>query len=301
MNTASSAPSSCASCKPPSPAPSTSIRAKSSASATCHLTGTRPNTKTSRPSITGTRSAKPPNPNDPSDPHILTHQQMKSLYPHDEEKLAFAKHVMQRKARDHARTPVQWTSEAPNAGFCDASTTPWMRVNDDYETVNAAAQRAHSDKDSLSVLQFWKRGLEQRKQHKDALVYGDFELLDPEDGHDQIFAYARRGETEAFVTVLNFSDKEAEWKLPDHAGVRKWVAGNYTAGAPEKATKGKIVLKPWEGLLGKCSILSEQVMSLVTLTDGIRHRERLRDRMHGATYKQLPVLRRARASTNDDA
>ena len=185
----------------------------------------------------------------------LTHQnqkQMKSLYPHDEEKLSFAKNVMQRKARDHARTPVQWTSESPNAGFCAPDTKPWMRVNDDYKTVNAAAQRSHSDKDSLSVLQFWKRGLEQRKKHKDALVYGDFELLDPEDGHDQIFAYARRGEGEAFVTVLNFSEEDVEWELPASAGVRKWVAGNYTAGAPEKDVKGKITLKPWEALLGMC-------------------------------------------------
>jgi oligo-1,6-glucosidase len=34
--------------------------------------------------------------------------------------------------------------------------------------------------------------------------------------------------------------------------VKKWVAGNYTAGAPEKAVKGKITLKPWEALLGMC-------------------------------------------------
>jgi oligo-1,6-glucosidase len=177
---------------------------------------------------------------------------MKSLYPHDEEKLSFAKRVMQRKARDHARTPVQWTSESPNAGFCDPNVKPWMRVNDDYKTVNAAAQRSHSDKDSLSVLQFWKRGLAARKGHKDALVYGDFELLDPEDGHDQIFAYKRSGEEEAFVTVLNFSEEDVEWELPEKAGVKKWVAGNYTAGAPEKAVKGKITLKPWEALLGMC-------------------------------------------------
>ena len=186
-------------------------------------------------------------------PCHLTHQkQMKALYPDNEEKLSFAKRVMQRKARDHARTPVQWTSESPNAGFCDPDVKPWMRVNDDYKTVNAAAQRAHSDENSLSVLQFWKRGLAARKQHKDALVYGDFELLDPEDGHDQIFAYKRSGEEEAFVTILNFSEEVVEWELPEKAGVQKWVAGNYTAGAPEKAIKGKLTLKPWEALLGMC-------------------------------------------------
>jgi oligo-1,6-glucosidase len=177
--------------------------------------------------------------------------QIKAAYPDNEEKLSFARKVMQRKARDHARTPVQWTSEPPNAGFCTPSIKPWMRVNDDYPTINAAAQRQHNDENSLSVLQFWQRGLAQRKKHKDALVYGDFELLDPEDGHDQIFAYARRGEDEAFVTVLNFSEEDVEWELTAEANVRKWVAGNYTAGAPEKATKGKITLRPWEALLGE--------------------------------------------------
>jgi oligo-1,6-glucosidase len=177
---------------------------------------------------------------------------MKAAYPDNEEKLAFARKVMQRKARDHARTPVQWTSESPNAGFCAPSTKPWMRVNDDYKTVNAAAQRQHNDPDSLSVLQFWKRGLAARKKHKDALVYGNFHLLDPEDGHDQIFAYARRGEDEGFVTVLNFSEEEVEWELPASAHVQRWVAGNYTAGAPDAATKGKITLRPYEGLLGEC-------------------------------------------------
>ena len=67
---------------------------------------------------------------------------MKAAYPDNEEKLSFAKRVMQRKARDHARTPVQWTAESPNAGFCAPDTKPWMRVNDDYKTVNAAAQRS---------------------------------------------------------------------------------------------------------------------------------------------------------------
>jgi hypothetical protein len=77
-------------------------------------------------------------------------------------------------------------------------------------------------------------------------------LLDPEDGHDQIFAYARRGEEEGFVTVLNFSGESVEWELPAEAQMQRWVAGNYTAGAPDAAIKGKITLRPYEGLLGEC-------------------------------------------------
>ena len=56
-NTASSAPNSSASCRPPSPAQFTSTKAKSSGSATCHPASSPPSTKTSRPSTTGTRQA----------------------------------------------------------------------------------------------------------------------------------------------------------------------------------------------------------------------------------------------------
>jgi len=172
---------------------------------------------------------------------------MKEQYPHDQEKLKFARKVLQKKARDHARTPVQWSAE-PNAGFCPADTKPWMRVNEDYKVVNAEAQRKFSSEDQLSVLQFWKRGLEQRKQHKASLVYGDFELLD--ESHPQVFAYKRTGGGESMVTVLNFSGKEFDWEIPAHANIERWVAGNYTKAAPEKPTSGKVKLRLWEAMLG---------------------------------------------------
>lgn len=183
-------------------------------------------------------------------------QKNKSLYPNDEKKLKEARYLLQAKARDHARTPVQWTS-GPNSGFCAEGTEPWMMVNTDYETVNAESQRTYSpsssssDPNDLSVLQFWKRGLANRKEHKDVFVYGDFTLLDETEG-SSVFAYKRSSEKgEAFVTVLNFCGEEVEWDVPREAKVEKWVAGNYTKCAPEKETSGKIRLRAWEGVLGK--------------------------------------------------
>ncbi|EME49725.1 glycoside hydrolase family 13 protein [Dothistroma septosporum NZE10] len=179
-------------------------------------------------------------------------KKMNDLYENDEKMLKFAKEVLQKKARDHARTPVQWTAGA-NAGFCKDDIEPWMRVNDDYRTINAEAQREFSSATKLSVLQHWRRALENRKKEKEVFIYGDFELLD--DKHETIFAYRRSSKDKAFVTVLNFSDKQVDWHVPRTAQVQKWVAGNYTSGAPEKDEKAQTIqLKPWEAILGIAAV-----------------------------------------------
>ncbi|KAF2709078.1 glycoside hydrolase family 13 protein [Pleomassaria siparia CBS 279.74] len=176
-------------------------------------------------------------------------------YPGDKEKLDHARKVLQRKARDNARTPVQWDSTA-HSGFTSHTCTPWMRVNSDYETVNAAAQLAtpNPTPGTLSVHAFWKRGLENRKTHKDVFVYGDFEAIDEE--HDKVVCWKRCSEQEVFVTVLNFSGQEIPWDGLEGSGVQveKWVAGNYDERELEKRnTQGKLVLRPWEALLGVCA------------------------------------------------
>lgn len=183
---------------------------------------------------------------------------MQAMHPNDEEKLSFGRHVMQRKARDHARTPVQW-SAGPNAGFCKADVEPWMRVIDDYKTVNAEAQREQKP-DQLSVLQFWKRGIANRKEHKDVFIYGSFDLVDEE--NTKIFAYKRSSGTKAFMTVLNFSRKDVQWKVPEEAKLKSWVAGNYTAGKPEQATSGTITVKAWEGLLGELMLAKVRFVNI---------------------------------------
>lgn len=151
---------------------------------------------------------------------------------------------------------MQW-DDGPNAGFCPPSVTPWMRVMDDHKTVNAAAQMAASaadaDADVLSPWQWWQRALRDRKAHRDAFVYGDFEDLST--GHETVYAYARTSSTdggERWVVVLNFSGAEATWALPEGWTVASWVATTYGKGeAGGVAVSGEVTLKPWEGLLGR--------------------------------------------------
>ncbi|KAI1304464.1 glycoside hydrolase family 13 protein [Xylaria venustula] len=179
-------------------------------------------------------------------------EKVKKIYAYDAERLQHGRAVIDMKARDHARSPMQW-DDSPNAGFCDANVTPWMRVNDDYKTVNAKAQmQDESTNENLTVWQFWKQSIQRRKDHASAFVYGDFEELTPE--HPNVFAYLRTSATgEKWLVILNYFGRQVEWRIPEQLSVESWVCGNYVKGQVGKPRKGTLPLKPWEGLLGRCS------------------------------------------------
>ena len=174
----------------------------------------------------------------------------KALYVDDPKRLSEQRKVLEKKARDHARTPVQWSAH-PNAGFCKESVEPWMRVNDDYKECNVEMQMHADSTDQMSVWQYWQKALAHRKKHKDVFVYGDFETLGQPS--EEIFAYLRTGfKGGKWIIILNFSGKTVQWNIPASVTVRGWMAGNYLKGKPEKALNGAVELKPWEGILGLC-------------------------------------------------
>lgn len=153
----------------------------------------------------------------------------------------------------HGRPSVQRDS-SPNAGFRAEGVKPWMRVNDNYPTVNAVVQpqRPADGQQPMPVHAFWKRDLKNRQEHKDVSVYGDYRAL--EEGHPKVFSFARTGSQKGmWITVLNFSKDEVDYEIPTHVKLEGWMTGNYTNGKPEKETNGKIKLGSWEGLLGKCT------------------------------------------------
>lgn len=172
------------------------------------------------------------------------------IYSEDQEQLAHGRKIIDMKARDHSRTPMQWSSKE-NAGFCDPNIKPWMRIIDDYKTINVEAQMKADDPDNLSVWQFWQRCLRNRKEHRDIFVYGDFQELAPHD--PKIYAYIRTSEKgEKWLVVLNFSGEEVRWTMPPGIEVYSWPCSNYARHHVEKPKKSTIPLSPWEGILGRC-------------------------------------------------
>ena len=176
-----------------------------------------------------------------------------SLHKGDPKGLERAREVLDKKARDHARTPMQWDGRSAHAGFCDEGVEPWMRVMDDYKTVNADAQMKEEMVDELSVWQYWQRGLANRKAHADVFVHGHYQTVDNAE-RGNVFAYLRTGkESGKWLIVLNFGGENVEWSFPHGVVVMGWMAGTYLKGKPDKPTEGTIGLRPWEGLLGKCA------------------------------------------------
>ncbi|RGP79410.1 hypothetical protein FLONG3_2465 [Fusarium longipes] len=162
-----------------------------------------------------------------------------------------AKHYLRLKARDNARTPMQWNSKA-NGGFCPAGVKPWMRVNDDYPIVNAELQtsagRANKRSMLVSPYRFWQQVIALRKKHIDLFVYGDFVI--EKDTEKNVFAFRRVSETCHSITILNFSKEETTFTFDEGMGVREWALGSYDSLSLEKPRSGVITLLPWEGLIG---------------------------------------------------
>ncbi|KAH6685055.1 alpha-glucosidase [Plectosphaerella plurivora] len=113
-------------------------------------------------------------------------------------------------ARDHARIPFQW-DDSPNAGFSSPEAKPWMRVHDDYASINVANQR----RDPASILNFYRSILRLRKAYKDLFVFGSHKLLNPED--EQLWCIVkespgdvdgRPGLKRRALVVMNFSTTE---------------------------------------------------------------------------------------------
>lgn len=111
-----------------------------------------------------------------------------------EEMMGYLKRV----SRDNARTPMQWDDSA-NAGFTTG--TPWIKVNSNYKTVNAKQQTTDPD----SVFSYYKELIRLRHEN-DIIVYGEYELLEPQ--NEELFIYTRTWNNEQLMVLCNFTDKD---------------------------------------------------------------------------------------------
>ncbi|HWK26835.1 MAG TPA: alpha-glucosidase C-terminal domain-containing protein, partial [Solirubrobacter sp.] len=132
---------------------------------------------------------------------------------------------LRRMGRDNARTPMQWDA-GPHAGFTTG--TPWLPVNPNHTTINAAAERADPD----SVFHHYRRLIELRHTLP-VVAEGDFTLLLEDD--ERVFAYVRTLGDVALLVLGNFSGDAVEVTLE-----------GWEDAAPAIGSAG-LALGPWEG------------------------------------------------------
>ena len=137
------------------------------------------------------------------------------------------------KSRDNARTPMQWDA-SENAGFTTG--TPWIAVNPNYKKINVEDQLKRED----SVFHYYQKLIRLRKENE-IIVYGNYELLLPED--ENIFAYIRTLDNQKLLVVCNFSKSEQKFDFSGYENAKVLIS-NYNRDAGKDG-----ILKPYEAIV----------------------------------------------------
>lgn len=140
-----------------------------------------------------------------------------------------------RTSRDHARTPMQWSSEV-HGGF--TAGTPWLAVNPNHVEVNAAEQRARPD----SVFHHYRRLIALRRAEP-ALVHGEYLDLLPD--HPQVLLFARILGDRRLVVAVNLGSEPQTVVLPPETMAGAVVYSNIDHDAPV-AAEGEVHLAGWQ-------------------------------------------------------
>lgn len=151
--------------------------------------------------------------------------------------LPIVKWAMNKKARDHARAPMQWSAEK-GAGFTTGES--WMPLNPNYTEINVE----EAEKDPDSILHFYQK-LNRFRIGNEIIRYGTYKQYDEKNKH--LWIYERDYNGKKYAVVASYTDKEveftppAEWNKPS-----KLVLANYND-VPETMSARK--LRPYEAFV----------------------------------------------------
>lgn len=151
--------------------------------------------------------------------------------------------AIRKKARDNARTPMQWNAEK-NAGFTTG--TPWYQVNPNYTEINAEDAMSRED----SVFYYYQKLIRLRREHE-IMAYGIYDLLLPED--EDLYIYTRTLENEKWLILCNFHEKE---RVITSMRMGRVILSNY-ADTPQ--LEELCLLRPYEAVIYQISGKKENI------------------------------------------
>jgi len=143
--------------------------------------------------------------------------------------------IANRRSRENARTPMQW-SAAANGGFSAAE--PWFAVNPNYTEINVEAAEA----DPGSILHFYRALLRFRKENP-FVIYGEY--AEHYKNSRSLYVYSRAGEGQTLLVVCSFTEKPVQFSAPRGFDLTraKQVFGNYAQPAAQSNT---FITRPYE-------------------------------------------------------
>ncbi|WP_209587645.1 alpha-amylase family glycosyl hydrolase [Massilia sp. UBA6681] len=141
------------------------------------------------------------------------------------------------KGRDGCRTPMPWTSEAPNAGFTTGQ--PWLPVAEPHLANSVERQ----DQDPDSMLNFQRRFIAWRKTMPQ-LTRGDIVFFD---APEPVLALRRDVDgMDSVLAAFNLSNREVSFDWPASSAAQPLD----THGLPGQAAGGKVSLPPYGAWFG---------------------------------------------------
>lgn len=146
--------------------------------------------------------------------------------------------VFMKRARDHARTPMQWSNKE-NAGFSNVK--PWMPVNPNYTEINVEEAMADPD----SIYHFYKKLIAFRKGN-DIIKYGTYK--ENFGSSKDIYCYERWWRGDRVFVLCNFKNKEVPFTLPGDAVYTSCELKLHNYGY-DRAELKDMTLRPYEALV----------------------------------------------------
>lgn len=143
-------------------------------------------------------------------------------------------------SRDNARTPMQWDGSA-HAGFSQG--TPWLNANPNHKMIHVAGQ----ERDENSVLSFYKKLIQLRKnpEYRDVIVYG--ELIPYLREQHNLMAYYRKNENQTLLVLGNYQAEPQTVVLP--SAYRSVLLNNVQSVSGDSTA---LQLEGWQFLILSC-------------------------------------------------
>lgn len=114
-----------------------------------------------------------------------------------------AAQIVKVRSRDNSRLPMLW-NDGDQAGFTTG--TPWIKIDERYPLINAQSEV----EDPQSIYHHYRKLIELRKNIP-IITDGEYVRLD--EGHPEIYAYARTNKEQTLVVISNFSDRNVSFEL----------------------------------------------------------------------------------------